>query len=327
MKTYKLNTPNNLVVSNMYRAKNKLAFFAMHQIVNKIPEINIEFHILWHDSTYRDKWSERIDDYGFNLISYTTDDMHEYCLKMGIEQKRIDMFHKFISIYFIIMAHYLRNNNITDYYLIYDDDIVLKDDIGELKECLKNKIPVLISEPMNPACDKVLTNELIKLYKPVNYVISLYESRNPNFMGFNAGFQGMSLEMYDDFLTSDKFSFLINIFSYEGIYDKDGKEIWGIERSKIDTQQQSFFSTMNIIKSSKKPHILNPDEYFVCPNWGTHPKYGDIDTGNKYEGWDINMKSKVVHFIGHSTDPSGNTQGKSDVFINEVNKYLVEVLV
>ena len=327
MRTYKLSKNNNLVVSNIYRAKNKLAFFAMHQIVNKIPEIDIEFHILWHDSDYRDKWSDRIDNYGFNLVSYTIDDMHEYCLRMGIAQKKIDEFNKFFSIYFVIMAHYLRYNNITDYYLIYDDDIILNDEIGELKNCLINKIPVLISEPMNPSCDKILTEKLINLYKPVEYVIRLYESRNPNLMGFNAGFQGMSLEMYDDFLTKDKFSFLIDMFSYEGIHDADGNEIWGIERSKFETQQQSFFSTMNIIESSKKPHILNPDEYFVCPNWGTHPKYGDIDTGNKYEGWDINMKSKVIHFIGHTNDPSGYANGKSDVFMNEVNKYLVEVLV
>ena len=74
--------------------------------------------------------------------------------------------------------------------------------------------------------------------------------------------------MYDDFLEKDMFSFLINIFDYRGIYDENGKEIWGIDRTMIDTQQQSFFSTMNIIKSTKNPHILNPEEYFVCPNFG-----------------------------------------------------------
>ena len=315
-----------LVVSNMYRAKNKLAFFAMHQIVNKMPEFDIEFHILWHDKDYRDNWSKRIDDYGFNLVSYSIDDMHKHCLDMGIEQNKIDVFHKFHSIYFVILAQYLRKKNITDYYLIYDDDIILKDDIDELKKCLKDKIPVLISEPMNPTCDKVMAEKIMSCYVPVQNVMNLYNKRNPSLMGFNAGFQGMSLEMYDDFLTKKGFSFLINFFDYRGIYDEDGKELWGIERTLVDTQQQSFFSTMNIIKSSKDPHILNPDEYFVCPNWGTHPKYGDINTGNKYEGWDVNMKSKVVHFIGHSADPAGFASGKSDVFINEVNKYLIEVI-
>ena len=316
-----------LVVSNMYRAKNKLAFFAMHQIVNKMSEFDIEFHILWHNNNYKDNWSKRIDDYGFNLVSYSIDDMHKYCLDMDIKQEKIDVFHKFHSIYFVVLAHYLRKNNITDYYLIYDDDVILKDEIDELKDCLKNKVPALLSEPMNPSCDKVLADKIVQMYKPTQNAINLYKKRNPNLMGFNAGFQGISLEMYDDFLSKEKFTFLIDFFDYRGIYDENGKEIWGIERTKIDTQQQSFFSIMNILKSSKKPHILNPDEYFVCPNWGTHPKYGDIDTGNKYEGWDINMKSKVVHFIGHSADPSGNTKGKSDIFINEVNKYLVEVLV
>ena len=70
--------------------------------------------------------------------------MHNYCLEMGIDQKRIDVFHKFISIYFIVLAHYLRKNNITDYYLIYDDDVILTDELSELKMCLKDKILVFL---------------------------------------------------------------------------------------------------------------------------------------------------------------------------------------
>ena len=314
-----------LVVSNMYRAKNKLAFFAMHQIINKMPEFDIEFHILWHDDEYKDKWSKKIDNYGFNLVSYTIEDMNNYALEMGIKQEKIDVFHKFISIYFIILAHYLRKNNITDYYLIYDDDIILKDDIDELKKCLKDKISVLISEPMNPGCDKVLSDKLIELFHPFqNEALSLYLSRNPNRMGFNAGFQGISLEMYDDFLTKDMFSFLIDIFNYRGIYNDDGEEIWGTERTMIDTQQQSFFSTLNILKSTENPHILNPDEYFVVPNWGEHPKFGTIDPANEFDGWDVNMKSKVVHFIGHSTDPVSGFTGKSKIFLQKVDEYLRE---
>ena len=38
-----------LVISNMYRAKNKAAFFAIHQALDKLPEFDIEFHILWDD--------------------------------------------------------------------------------------------------------------------------------------------------------------------------------------------------------------------------------------------------------------------------------------
>ena len=312
-----------LVVANMYRAKNKMSFFAMHQIQKRLPEFDIEFHILWDDVEYTDKWSDKIDTSNFNLTSYTRKQLNEYAISMGVSEDKVNIFHKkFHAIYFVIHAHYLRKNNITDYYLIYDDDILLRKELSELKECLKNKIPVLLTEPMNQNCDKSITKKLIDLYD--ESAIQCYLSRNPHQHGFNAGFQGMSLEMYDDFLTPEMFCFMIDLFNFNGIYDENGEEIWGPERSVIDTQQQSFFSTMNIIRSTKNPHILNTGEYFICPNWGTHPKYGDIDTGNEYNGWDINMKSKVVHFIGHSTNPSDGYIGKPKVFLDLVDKYLEE---
>ena len=93
-----------------------------------------------------------------------------------------------------------------------------------------------------------------------------YKSVNPQFLGFNAGIQGISLDMYEDFLDPEYFKLMLNLFNYQGIYDSNGKEILGPERSAIDTQQQSFFGIMNIIRSKTKPHILNPDEYFVCTN-------------------------------------------------------------
>jgi hypothetical protein len=89
----------------------------------------------------------------------------------------------------------------------------------------------------------------------------------------------------------------------------------------IDTQQQSFFGVMNIIRSKKPPHILNPSEYFVCPNWGHHPTYGYIDHENEFQGWDINMKSKVIHFIGH-TVLEGVYYGKPKMYHKLVDEYL-----
>jgi hypothetical protein len=106
-------------------------------------------------------------------------------------------------------------------------------------------------------------------------------------LGFNAGIQGVSLDMYEDFLTPEYFVFLLNLFNYNGIYDENGKEITGGERTMIDTQQQSFFSTMGIIRSKTRPVILNPNEYFVCPNWGHHPVFGELNPENEYGGWDI----------------------------------------
>jgi hypothetical protein len=129
--------------------------------------------------------------------------------------------------------------------------------------------------------------------------------------------------MYEDFLNLDYFLFLLNLFNYNGIYDTNGKEITGPERSAIDTQQQSFFGIMNIIRSKTKPKILNPVEYFICPNWGYHPVYGNIDSENEYGGWDINMKSKIIHFIGH-TVLEGVYYGKPKMYHELVDKYLKE---
>ena len=311
---------HKLVISDMYRAKNKTAFFAIHQAITRLPEFDIEFHILWDDSTYVDEWTDKIDTLDCKIVSYSKNMLDQYCISYGISQERVESFKKYNSIYFVLHAHYLKKHNITDYYLIYDDDIILKEDIDELKHCLANKVPCLLTEPLNAGCDKVLTAKLINLYEGA---YEYYMQVNPQVLGFNAGFQGISLDMYEDFLEPEYFSYLLEIFNYSGIYDENGKEVTGPERSAIDTQQQSFFSTMNILRSKTRPHILTPSEYFVCPNWGYHPLYGEIQNQNEYNGWDINMKSKVVHFIGH-TVLEGVYYGKPKEYTELVDKYLKE---
>ncbi len=283
-------------------------------------EFDIEFHILWDDEDYRDEWSDRIDNSNFKIIPYTKNQLNEYCKSQGISEEFISNFDRYKAVYFIIHGHYMKKNNITDYYLIYDDDIILTDELSEFKNCLINKVPCLITEPMNAGCDKVMANTLFSLYENS---IEYYKSINPNIFGFNAGIQGISLDMYEDFLDPQHFLFLLNLFNYNGIYDKEGKEITGPERSAIDTQQQSFFGIMNVIRSKTKPHILNPIEYFVCPNWGYHPIYGEIDHDNEYNGWDVNMKSKIIHFIGHTVF-NGVYYGKAKVFNDFVDKYIKE---
>jgi hypothetical protein len=115
----------------------------------------------------------------------------------------------------------------------------------------------------------------------------------------------------------------MGIFEFKSIYDENGEEIWDERRFFIDTQQQSFFGIMNIIRSKTKPVILDPSKYFICPNWGTHPIFGYIDHTNEYEGWDTNMKSKIIHFIGHSVF-NGVYYGKAKVFNEYVDNYLKE---
>ena len=309
-----------LIIANLYRAKNKVAFFALHQATTILNEFDIEFHIVWDDIEYKDEWTEKIDAFGFNIVPYTKEQLNQYCLDYGIDKNYVLKFDKYKSIYFILHAHYLKTKNITDYYLIYDDDIVLKEGIQEFKYCLENKRPCLISEPMNANCDKVLFNKLMELYGGKS-AYDYYISVNPQMLGFNAGIQGISLDMYSDFESPEMFKFLLDLFDYSGIYDENGKEITGFQRTLIDTQQQSFFGIMNIIRSKNTPIILDPLKYFVCPNWGYHPVFGKLYPENEYEGWDINMKSNIVHFIGH-TVLDGIYYGKPKQYHILVDDYL-----
>lgn len=307
-----------LVIANLYRAKNKTAFFAIHQAVEKLSEFDIEFHILWDDEDYKDEWSDKIDNSSFNIVSYSKAQLDDYCREYNIPEELINKFQKYKAIYFILHGHYMKTKGITDYYLIYDDDIILGEELDEFKHCLKEKIPCLIAEPMNANCDKVMANTLLSMY---DGSFEYYQQVNPQLHGFNAGIQGISLDMYNDFLEPEYLYYLLNLFNYSGIYDSEGKEIVGPERSAIDTQQQSFFGVMNIIRSKTAPHILNTAEYFVCPNWGYHPVFGEIDHTNEFEGWDVNMKSKIKHFIGHSVF-NGIYYGKAKIFYKLVDEYL-----
>jgi hypothetical protein len=309
-----------LIISDMYRARNKFAFFAIHQAITKLNEFDIEFHIIWDDPNYEDEWTKKINDLDCKLISYTKEKLDDYCRELGIKEDRIGCFDKFKAIYFIIHSHYLKYKSISNYYLIYDDDIILKDEIKEFKYCLENEIPCLISEPMNANCDKVLANHIFNMYGG-NIAYELYKQRNPYQYGFNAGIQGICLDIYDDFLSHENFEYLLSIFDYSGIFDKDGKEITGAQRTMIDTQQQSFFGIMNVIKSKKDPIILDPKDYYIIPNWGWSPVHGELDHTDENEGWGANMKSKIVHFIGHTVF-EGKYYGKAKAYYKLVDEYL-----
>ena len=73
-----------LVISNMYRAKNKSSFFAIHQALTRLSEFDIEFHILWDDINYRDEWSEKINNLNCKIVSYTKDQLDQYLKKNNI---------------------------------------------------------------------------------------------------------------------------------------------------------------------------------------------------------------------------------------------------
>lgn len=312
----------------MYREKNKSSFFAIHQIVTKIrkykPNVQIDFHILWDKKVegisdninWDNKLNIFLDISDVKMYSYDREFFDNYCREFySISEKTIDQFNKFSSIYFLLIAHYLRRVKLEKYYLIYDDDILINYDFCDIIDYMMDNTPILLVEVMNSNCDKVLFNKLNSIYD--NTSIPLYLSRNPNQFGFNAGFQGIDLSIYDDFLSVDRFNMMLELFDYSGIYDSNGNEIWGPQRFSLDTQQQSFFGIMNIIKSKKDPVILDPTKYFIVPNWGEHPTFGNINSSDENEGWTIALKSKITHFIGHTQG-----KGKPKTFLNKVDEYL-----
>ena len=319
-------TDKKIVVSNLMRCKNKQSFFALHQLQSKIhaidPSIEVEFHILWDTddsvSEKRDdpRWSKLIDEHIVNLHGYNRQFFKDYAKDMyGITD--VEKFDVWVASYFILMAQYLRRVKLYDYYLIYDDDILINDDFSHITSLLLGKVPVLISEPMNVNCDKVFMQSLVNLFGMEFFEI--YKSKNPSMAGFNAGFQGIDLSVYDNFLSVDRFNELLSLFNYKSVRNPDGTEFFGNERFMIDTQQQSFFSLSNIVLSNRTPHFLDASEYYVVPNWGTHPVFGEIDHTDELEGWGLCLKSKVSHFIGHTQG-----KGKPKVFLNMVDKYLTD---
>lgn len=313
-----------IVISNLMRAKNKQSFFALHQIQTKIknlyPDIRIEFHILWDNTNElnlqdEEKWAALIDSEIDNLYSYDKEFFNNYVTEYyGLDYTA--KFKEWKPIYFVLMAHYLRRVKLKHYYLIYDDDVLLNDDFKHVCDLLIEQTPVLITEPFNPSCDKVLLQKLVDTFGAQFYEV--YLSNNPNQHGFNAGFQGIDLSIYDNFLSTSTFQMILDLFDYQSIFDENGEEIWDSRRFVIDTQQQSFFGLMNTVFSKKLIHILDPEEYFVVPNFGPHPKFGQLDPDDVPDGgWRAGLSSKITHFIGHTRG-----KGKPKQFLDKVDEYL-----
>lgn len=318
-----------IVIANAFRCKNKQSFFALHQIQSKIkeyrPDVDVEFHIMWDnnpDGSIEDleKWESLVDSYGFNIVSYDKDFFVDYVVTAyDIEReeikKRLD---KFFPLYHILLPHYLRRVKMYDYYLIYDDDVLINYDFRDVIDAILEKKPVLITEPYHPACDKALGDVFIDMMG--DDFLKIYLQKNPSKYGFNAGFQGIDLRIYDNFLSTSGFINMINIFDYSPIFNDNGEAIvHGYERTKLETQQQSFFGLLNVVMSKNDLYILDPMSTYVAPNFGNCPTHGEIRMDDGFNGWGVCLKSKISHFIGLTEG-----RGKPKEFLERVDSYLKE---
>lgn len=314
----------------MIRHKNKQSYFAIHQILEKVRALyetyEVTFHILWDNkielTTDNINWDEKINvllkSHNAKLISYNKDFFKKYTTEnYNISLDELKVEGGFVGFYIFVLFHYIRNICKEEYCLIYDDDIILNCDMKLILDNVIQQIPILIEEPMNANCDKCMLEPLNTLYN--NKLYPIYLERNPMYKGFNAGFQGIHLSIFDDFIDKEYFDKLISLFDFSSILDKFGKEYFNSRRFILDTQQQSFFSILNIANREKYPVLLDNAEYFIIPNWGQHPRFGKLDPEDENGGWGEAMKSKIVHFIGHTQG-----KGKPKFFLNYVDKYLRE---
>lgn len=320
---------DKIVIANAYRCKSKQTFFALHQIHSKIksykPDVDIEFHILWDDNPdvsmkNLKKWEKLIDNYGFNIVSYDKQFFVDYTkTAYDIDEEQMkSALDVFFPLYHILLPHYLRRVKMYDYYLIYDDDILINYDFRDVINAILEKKPVLLSEPFNPNCDKALGQKFTDILG--ESFIEAYLQKNPNKYGFNAGFQGIDLRMYDSFLSKAGFVSMLNLFDYRPIFDADGNAVvHGNERMQLETQQQSFFGLLNVVMSKNDLYILDPSTTYVAPNFGYSDLHGEIDPNDGLNGWSICLKSKIAHFIGLTEG-----RGKPKEFLSKVDEYLTQ---
>ena len=267
---------NKIIVSRLWHKKGKLEYFTMFQLHQYFPQLNFEFHIILDQYDYEDEWSKKIDDLPFKSYWYSKEDMHQY-LKTHkyCSEELINQIPNFVHFYHILINHYVRKVLKYEYCLMIEYDVIFNhQDLSQLEEFLENKVPFGIIEPQNPGCDKSLHQ---KLESHFNQPMVKFPK-----VGINAGFKGLNLKIFDYFLETNTFSHLIDMFDFSGIYDSNGLEKTGWERTIIDTQEQSFHSLMNSL--SEDYQFLDPNQYYVFPYW--------VDM-------DHLMKSKVIHFIGH----------------------------
>ena len=267
---------NKIPVARLWHKKGKLEYYTMFQLNKYFPDLEFEFHIILDQPDYKDEWSERIDKLPYKCYWYSKEDMSDYLKDSGYGNKElISKIPNFIHFYHILINHYLRRVFSYEYVLNIEYDVLFNsDDLTQLKNFLEHKIPFGITEPHNPGCDKALAQHLSNLFQQ-----NIIKYQN---VGINAGFQGIDLKIFDEFLNPTTFNLLLSCFDFSGIYNEDGTEKTGWARTILDTQEQSFHSLMNA--TSLDHQLLDPSEYYVFPYW--------VDM-------EYLKKSKVIHFIGH----------------------------
>jgi hypothetical protein len=276
---------DNIAVARLWHRKGKYEYFGLKQLTEAFPDMQFDFHIVLDQFDYVDEWSDKIDDLGLNTHYYSKQDMQDY-ISIYESSNGYDLT-KFIHFYHIVIGHYLRRVGLYSYMLTYEYDVIFNSkDLLEIESCLNRRIPFGVSEPLNSNCDKALYQPLCNMFN--TELAARMVKNNPSMLGINAGFQGVNLAMFDEFLSNSGFHAMMSLFDFTGVYKEDGTEKWGPERTTFDTQEQSFYGVLNQIYSPNY-QVLDSATYFFHPCWDDFPGYVEKA-----------MKSKVLHFTGHT---------------------------
>jgi hypothetical protein len=276
---------NIVTVARMWYKLGKEAYFGLKHLTETFPEIEFDFHLIINEYDYKDEYTDKIKDLKINLTLYRKEFFIDYLkLEYSIDDNYLVSMINLPHIYHILIGHYLKRVKLVDYMISYEYDVVFPNkDITELRDCLIHKIPFGIIEPHNPMCDKSIFQQLCNLFGT-----DLRGSIRNIDKGINAGFQGINLKLFNEFLSQSNFKSLLDIFDTKSLVNEDGtKRLEGWDQTLFETQEQSFYSLLNQIYSYNFK-ILNIDQYYFWPCWD-----GNTEFVQK------SLKSKVLHFTGH----------------------------
>jgi hypothetical protein len=185
---------NIIPIAILWHKKGKLEYYTMLQLQKCFPDLEFEYHIVLDQPEFKDEWSEKIDNLPVKCTWYTKEDMHKYLKDSNYgNDDLISKIPNFVHFYHILINHYIRRVYSYDYSLMIEYDVIFNSDsLDQLKNCLQNKIPFGIVEPANPGCDKALAKQLSNLFQE-NIM------KYPH-IGINAGFKGLNLQVFDEFL-------------------------------------------------------------------------------------------------------------------------------
>jgi len=276
-----------ITVGRMWYKLSKEAYFGLKHLIETFPEIEFDFHLIINEYDYQDEYTDKIKELNINLTLYRKEFFIDYLKSQYlIDDNYLSSMINLPHIYHILIGHYLKRVKLIDYMISYEYDVVFPvSDIDELRKCLVNKIPFGIIEPHNPACDKSLFLQLCQ--NVFNCDITNYILNKDK--GFNAGFQGINLDLFNEFLSQSNFKCLLDIFDIKPLENEDGsKRLEGWNQTLFETQEQSFYSLMNQIYSKDNFKVLDIDQYYFWPCWDGNDEFVQKS-----------LKSKVLHFTGH----------------------------